>query len=153
MQLIFLFLSSTVSASLADHSDLEIENSYSDESEFEEKESEIILGLSNEGIRFRGRGEGTFVCPFCRVKKVPSWSLHELLQHANGKSRRGEAISGPEHSIFAKYILSNDAIARDRELGGVGDCGGNQAVKARRDKRHAANRADKEARKEKALKK
>ena len=54
---------------------------------------------------------------------------------------------------MAKYILSNDAMAHDRELGGVGDCGGNQAVKARRDKRHAANRANKEAHKEKVLKK
>ena len=138
---------------MAGHGDSEIENSYSDESEFEEKESKILLGLSNGGFRFHGHGEGTFVCPFCRVKKVPAWSLHELLQHANGKSRRGEAISGPEHSILAKYILSNDAIARDRELGGVGDCGGNQAVKAHRAKHHAANRADKEACKEKVLKK
>ena len=52
-----------------------------------------------------------------------------------------------------KYILSNDTMARDCELGGVGDCGGNQAVKAHRDKRHMANRANKEARKEKVLKK
>ena len=44
-------------------------------------------------------------------------------------------------------------MARDHELGGVGDCGGNQAVKAHRDKRHAANRAIKEARTEKVLKK
>ena len=71
----------------------------------------------------------------------------------NGKSRRGEGISRPEHSALPKYILSNDAMARDRELGGVGDCSGNQAVKAHRDKRHMANRADKEARKEKVLKK
>ena len=138
---------------MADHSDLEIENSYSDESEFKEKESEILLGLSNGGVRLRGRGEGTFVCPFCCDKKVPSWSLHELLQHVNGKSRRGEGISGLEHSALAKYILSNDAMARDHELGGVGECGDNQAVKARRDKRHAANRAGKEVRKEKVLKK
>ena len=110
---------------MAGHSDSEIKNSYSDDSEFEEKESEILLGLSNGGIRFHGRGEGTFVCPFCCGKKVPSWSLHELLQHTNGKSHKGEGISGPEHSALAKYILSNDAMARDRELGGVGDCGGN----------------------------
>ena len=44
-------------------------------------------------------------------------------------------------------------MAHDRELGGVGDYGSNEAVKARRDKRHAANRANKEARKEKVLKK
>jgi len=138
---------------MADHSDSEIGNSYSDESKFKEKESEILLGLSNGGVRFRGRGEGTFVCPFCRGKKVPSWSLHELLQHVNGKSRGGEGISGSEHSALAKYILSNDAMARDYELAGVGDYGGNQAVKARKDKRHAANRADKEALKEKVLKK
>ena len=80
---------------MASHSDSEIENSYSDESEFKEKESEILLGLSNGGVRFCGRGEGTFVCPFCHGKKVPSWSLHELPQHANGKSRRGEGISRP----------------------------------------------------------
>jgi hypothetical protein len=43
-------------------------------------------------------------------------------------------------------------MARDRELGGVGDCGGNEAVKAHRDQHHAANRADKEARKKKVLK-
>ena len=61
------------------HSDSESKNSYSDETKFEEKESEILLGLSNGGVRFRGRGEGTFVCPFCRGKKVPSWSLCELL--------------------------------------------------------------------------
>jgi hypothetical protein len=128
-------------------------NSYSDEAEFEEKESEILLGLSNGGIRFCGHGEGTFVCPFCRSKKVPSWSLRELLQHANGKSRRDEGISRPEHSALAKYILSNDAMACDHELGGVGDYDGNEAVKAPRDERHAANRANKEARKEEVLKK
>jgi hypothetical protein len=77
--LIFLFLSSTSCATIAGHSDSESENSYSDEAEFEEKESEILLGLSNGGVRFCGRGEGTFVCPFCRGKKVPSWSLRELL--------------------------------------------------------------------------
>ena len=77
------------------------------------------------------------------------WSLRELLQQANGKSRRGEGISRLEHSALAKYILSNDTMAHDHELGGVGDCDGNQAVKAHRDQRHTANRADKEARKEK----
>ena len=71
----------------------------------------------------------------------------------NGKSRRGEGISGPEHSALAKYILSNDTMARDHKLGGVGDYGSNQVVKAHRDKRQAANRADKEAHKEKVLKK
>jgi hypothetical protein len=60
------------------HSDSESENSYSNKAEFEEKESEILLGLSNGGIRFCGCGEGTFVCRFCRSKKVPSWSLREL---------------------------------------------------------------------------
>ena len=60
---------------------------------------------------------------------------------------------GPDHSSLAKYILSNDAMAHDHELGGVGDYGVNQAMKAHRDKRHAANRADKEACKEKVLKK
>jgi GNAT superfamily N-acetyltransferase len=138
---------------MAGHSDSESENSFLDEAEFEENESEILLSLSNGGIRFHGCGEGTFVCPFYRGKKVPSWSLHELLQHANGKSRRGEGISRPEHSALAKSILSNDAMAHDRELGGVGDCGGNEAVKACRDQRQTANRADKEARKEKVLKK
>ena len=71
----------------------------------------------------------------------------------NGKSRRGEGISGPEHSALAKYILSNDTMARDHKLGGAGDYDGNLAVKARRDKRHMANRADKESHKEKVLKK
>ena len=93
------------------------------------------------------------MCPFCHGKEVLSCSLCELLQHANGKSHRGEGIFGPEHIALVKYILSNDAMARDRKLCGVGDCGGNQAVKACRDKRHAANRADKEVRKEKVLKK
>jgi hypothetical protein len=54
---------------------------------------------------------------------------------------------------LAKYILNNDAMARDRKLGGVGDYGGNEAVKAHRDQRHATTRANKEARKEKVLKK
>ena len=54
---------------MAGHSDSEIENSYSDESEFEEMESEILLGLSNGGIKFHGHGEGTFVCPFCHGNK------------------------------------------------------------------------------------
>jgi len=54
---------------------------------------------------------------------------------------------------LAKYILRNDAMARDHELGRVGDCSGNQAMKAHKDKRHAANRANKEARKEKVLNK
>ena len=58
---------------------------------------------------------------FATAIKVPSWTLRELLQHVNGKSRRGKGISGPEHSALAKYILSNDAMAHDRELGGVGD--------------------------------
>ena len=138
---------------MAGHSDSEIENSYLDNSKFEEKESEILLGLSNGGVRFCGRGEGTFVCPFCRSKKVPSWSILQLLQHTNGKSHRGEGISRAEHSALAKYILSNDAMACDHELGGVGDYGGNEAVKARRDQRHVANRADKKERKEKVLKK
>ena len=93
------------------------------------------------------------MCPFYHGKKVPSWSPRELLHHANGKSCRGKGISRPEHSALAKYILSNDAMARDCELGGVRDCGNNQAVKAHRDKRHMANRADKEACKEKVLKK
>jgi hypothetical protein len=151
--LTFLFLSSPSSTRIAGHSDSESENSYSDEAKFKEKESDILLGMSNGGIKFRGCGEGTFVCPFCCGKKVPSWSLCELFQHANGKSHRGEGISGLEHSTLAKCILINDAMARDRELGGVGDYGGNQAVKARKDKRHVANRADKEARKEQVLKK
>jgi hypothetical protein len=60
------------------HSDSKSDNSYSDDAEFKEKESEILLGLSNGGVRLRGRGEGTFVCPFCHGKKVPSSSLHEL---------------------------------------------------------------------------
>ena len=131
---------------MAGHSDSGIENSFSNESKFEEKESEILLGLSNGGVRFHGLGEGTFVCPFCHGKKVSSWIPRELLWHANGKSHRGEGISRPEHSALDKYILSNDAMAHGRKFGGVGDCGGNQAVKARRDKRHASNRADKEAR-------
>jgi hypothetical protein len=137
---------------MADHSDSKSKNSYSDKVEFEEKESEILFGLSNGGVRFRGHGEGTFVCPFSHGKKVPSWSLRKLLQHTNGKSRRGEGISGPEHSALAKYILSNDAMARDHELGGLWDCADNQMVRARRDKCHAANRADKEACKEKVMK-
>jgi hypothetical protein len=98
---------------MAGHSDSEIENSYSDESEFKEKESEILLGLSNGGIGFHGHGEGTFVCPFCHGKKVPSWSLRKLLQHANRKSHRDKRISRPEHSALAKYILTNDAMAHD----------------------------------------
>jgi len=57
---------------MAGHSDSESENSYSDEAKFEEKESEILLDLSNGGVRFRGHGKGTFVCPFCHDKKVPS---------------------------------------------------------------------------------
>ena len=61
------------------HNDSVSLNSYLDEAKFEEKESEILLGLSNGGIRFRYHGEGTFVCPFCHGKKVPSWSLCELL--------------------------------------------------------------------------
>ena len=62
---------------MAGHSDSEIENSYSNESEFKEKQSKILLGLSNGGIRLRGHGEGTFLCPFCHGKKVP------LLMSAN----------------------------------------------------------------------
>jgi len=86
---------------MADHSDSESHNSFSDDVEFDEKVSEILLGFADGGPRLCGRGEGTFVCPFCCSKKVPSWSLRELLQHTNGKSRRGEGISGPEHSALA----------------------------------------------------
>ena len=64
---------------MAGHRDSESENSYSDMADFKEKESEILLGLSNGDVRFRGCGKSTFVCPFCRGKKVPSWSLRELL--------------------------------------------------------------------------
>ena len=71
----------------------------------------------------------------------------------NDKSRRGEGISEPEHSALARYILSNNAMVHDRELGWVGDYDNNLAMKAHRDKRHAANRTNKEARKEKVLKK
>ena len=138
---------------MAGHSDSEIKNSYSDKAEFKEKESKILLGLSNGGVRFCGRGEGTFVCPFCRGKKVPSWSLCELLQHVNDNSRRGKGISGLEHSALVKYILTNDAMACGHELGGVGDCDSNEAVKAHRDQCHMANRANKEAYKEEVLKK
>ena len=70
---------------------------------------------------------------FCRGKKVPSWSLRKLLQHMNGKCHRGKGISWPEHSALAKYILSNDAMARNREPSGVVDCGGNEVVKAHKD--------------------
>ena len=71
----------------------------------------------------------------------------------NGNLHRGKGISRPEHSALAKYILNNDAMAHDRELGGVRDCGGNEAVKAHRDLCQAANRVDREARKKKVLKK
>jgi hypothetical protein len=56
---------------MAGHSDSESDNSYSDDTEFKEKESKILLGLSNGGVRLRGRGEGTFVCPFAACK----WEL------------------------------------------------------------------------------
>ena len=49
---------------MAGHSDSKIGNSYLDDSEFEEKEREILLGLSNGGVRFRGHGEGTFCVSF-----------------------------------------------------------------------------------------
>ena len=78
---------------MAGHSNSDSKKSYSDDVEFEAKENEILLSLSNGAMRFRHHGEGTFVCPFCRSKKVPLWSLRELLQHANGKSRRGKGIS------------------------------------------------------------
>ena len=91
------------------------------------------------------------MCTFFYGKKVSSYSIRELLQHVNVNSHRGEGISRLEHSALAQYILSNDAMAHDHELGGVGDYGGNETVKARRDQHHAANRADKEARKEKVL--
>ena len=38
-------------------------------------------------------------------------------------------------------------MAHERELGGVGECGGNEEVKAGRDQVQAAKRAIKEARK------
>jgi hypothetical protein len=79
---------------MADHSDPESNNSYSYDVEFDKKVSEILLSFSDGGPRLRGHGEGTFVCPFCCGKKVPSWTLRELLQHENGKSLRGEGISG-----------------------------------------------------------
>ena len=44
-------------------------------------------------------------------------------------------------------------MARDRELGEVGDYGSNEAVKAQRDQRHVANRADREEHKNKVLNK
>ena len=44
-------------------------------------------------------------------------------------------------------------MAREHKFGGVGDYGGNEAVKARRDQCHVANRTDNKARKEKVLKK
>jgi hypothetical protein len=88
LQLIFLCLSSSSSAKMVDHSDSESNNSFSDDAEFDEKVKEIVLGFSDGAPRIHGRGEGTFVCPFCRGKKVPTWSLRELLQHEWEVSQR-----------------------------------------------------------------
>jgi hypothetical protein len=118
---------------MAGHDDSESDKSYSDDVEFEAKEREILLGLSNGGVRFSWSWRGHLCAYFFHDKKVSSCSLRELLQHVNGNSRRGEGISGAEHSALAKYILNNDVMACDRELGGVGDCGDNEAVKAHRD--------------------
>jgi hypothetical protein len=90
--------------------DSDSETSYSHEVEFKKLESDTLLRLSNGGERFCGRGEGTFVCPFCHGKKPRTWSLRELLQHAEGNSCLGEGSSSPKHSTLAKYILNNDAI-------------------------------------------
>jgi len=127
--------------------------SYLDKVVFQNLESETLLRLSNQGERFRGHGDDTFVCLFCHGKKLQTWSICGLLQHSEGNSRLGEGRSDPKHSALAKYILTNDAMARDRELAKVGDYGGNEVVKARRDLRHAANRADREERKNKVLNK
>jgi hypothetical protein len=54
---------------MAGHNDFESENLYSDEAKFKEKESEILLGLSNGGVRFCGCGEGTVMCPFAVARK------------------------------------------------------------------------------------
>jgi len=42
-------------------------------------------------------------------------------------------------------------MARDHELSEVGNYSGNEEVKARRDQQHAANRVDREERKNKVL--
>jgi hypothetical protein len=118
---------------MAGHDNSESDKSYSDDVEFKVKDKEILLGLSNGGVRFSWSWRGHLCAYFFHGKKVPSCSLRELLQHVNGNSQRGEGISRPEHSALAKYILNNDAMARDCELGGVGDCGENEAVKAHRD--------------------
>jgi hypothetical protein len=72
LQLIFLCLSSSSPADTPDHSDSKSNNSYLDDVDFDKKVSEILLGFSDRGPKLYGRGEGTFVCPFCCGKKVPS---------------------------------------------------------------------------------
>jgi hypothetical protein len=54
---------------MAGHSDSEIENSYSNEAEFEEKESGILLGLSNRGIRFCGLARAPLCVLFAVARK------------------------------------------------------------------------------------
>jgi len=52
---------------------------------------------------------------------------------------------------LVKYILTNNAMAHDHELSEVSNCSGNEEVKAQRDQRHAANRADGEEHNNKVL--
>jgi hypothetical protein len=64
---------------MAGHRDSKIENSYSDEAEFEEKENGILLDPPMEALGFMVVARAPLCVLFCHGKKVPSWSLRELL--------------------------------------------------------------------------
>jgi hypothetical protein len=49
------------------------------------------------------------------------WQESAIIESSRGKSHKGEGISRLEHSALAQYILNNDAMARECELGGVGE--------------------------------
>jgi hypothetical protein len=70
LYLIFTFLCSTSSASMAGHSDSDRKNSNSNEAEFKE-ESKILLGLSNGGAKFVVMGRAPLCVLFATARKCP----------------------------------------------------------------------------------
>lgn len=105
-------------------------DTYSDEEE-EALQRETRLRLASGELSVRKHNN--YACPFCTGGKIRSWKLVDLLKHAEGKV-------GPEHRALADFILTDSTMASARTIAEVGDCGGNEEVRTRRDARREANK-------------
>ncbi|KAL6639531.1 hypothetical protein ACP70R_023261 [Stipagrostis hirtigluma subsp. patula] len=96
------------------------------------------------------RSDGRWVCPFCPDNQANRWSMHNLTQHAEGL-QNGTSKKGSEHRALLRFLLDHESMARYREEGEVGDCGGNEGVSIEKEYRSAARRARKDRRKMRKL--